>query len=201
MTGIPFSTPHPLRRPNQYMNLDKVLKNKTEPFPPLIGYPPILLQIQTSDFRRTMHEDERGHWSELGSIYPDDRHFVVTSQTATIAQFRHLDYGMEHCNLVVKVPMPSDFLDPALQIVNPSTIDVWLLDYTDELTPYTIWKNAPRRKELFATLTLSVEGEATSSEFRCPSGSFSTFEFACSGSYNKPCFVDFWQSKEAPYGG
>ncbi|KAG6826139.1 hypothetical protein H0H92_000994 [Tricholoma furcatifolium] len=190
---------HPLRRPSQYMNLDKVLKNHTNPFPSIIGFPPVLLQIQVSDDKRVMHEDERGHPSLVGTIYPDDRHFVVTPQTATVAQFRHLDYGFEFCKLAVKIPVPSPSLNPAIQIIDPTTIDIWSLDSPDELTPYTVWNNAPARRNLFASLTVSATGEAVSTEFRCISGAFSTFEFACSHAHG-PCHIDFWQDKELPYG-
>ncbi|KAF8055312.1 hypothetical protein FPV67DRAFT_854273 [Lyophyllum atratum] len=190
----------PLRRPNQYMNIDKVLLNHTEPFPPIVGFPPVVLQIQRSDPKRTMHEDERGHPSPVGTIYPDDRHFVVSTEMSTVAQFRHLDYGMERCRLLVKVPMPSDILDTAIQITDRSMIDVWTLDSPDELTPYTIWEHAPARKAHFTTLTISERGEASSPEYRCPSGLFSTFEFVCSDT-GKPCHVDFWQNKEKPHGG
>ncbi|KAG6810539.1 hypothetical protein H0H92_011426 [Tricholoma furcatifolium] len=182
------------------MNLEKVLNNRTEPFPSIVGFPVALLQIQVSDPKRAMHEDERGHPSLLGTIYPDDRHFVVTAQTATIAQFRHLDYGFERCKLVVKIPVPSSLLDPAVQVTDLSMINVWSLDSPDELTPYTIWNNAPPRKGLFTTLTVSATGEAVSPEFHCTSGAFSTLEFECVHAHG-PCHVDFWQDKELPYGG
>ncbi|KAG6848397.1 hypothetical protein H0H93_000549 [Arthromyces matolae] len=192
---------HPLRRPNQYMNLDSALslRNHSEPIPPIVGFPPVLLQIQVSDPKRVMREDERGHSSSVGTIYPDDRHFVVTPQIATVAQFRHLDYGMEFCKLVLKIPVPSPSLDPSVEIIDPTTIDIWSLDSPDELTPYTVWNTAPARKSLFATFNVSATEEAVSTEFRCMSGAFSTLEFVCSDAH-APCHIDFWQDKEIPYG-
>ncbi|KAF9467900.1 hypothetical protein BDZ94DRAFT_1305076 [Collybia nuda] len=202
INNVPRVPPNkPMRRPNQYMGLDKVFagRNHTEPFPPLVGFPSVLMQIKRSDPKREMREDERGHRSPVGFIYPDDRHFIVSSETSTIAQFRHLDYGMERCQLVIKIPKPTDILDPAIQLPGPSVIDIWTLDSPDELSPYTIWDYAPIRKSLFVSLNISEAGEATSPRFLCPSGLFSTFEFVCSGAQS--CLVDFWQNKEAPHGG
>lgn len=71
-----------MRRPNQYMNLDKVFANynHTKPFSPQVGFPLVLMQIGSSDPKRAMREDERGHGSPVGFIYPDDRHFIASSE-------------------------------------------------------------------------------------------------------------------------
>ena len=69
----------PLRRPNPYPNLDSVFRNATyDPFPPIVSLSQLLLQVHTSDPERKLHEKTREHYTTLGVVYPDDRHFIVT---------------------------------------------------------------------------------------------------------------------------
>ncbi|KAI0945778.1 hypothetical protein AcW1_001920 [Taiwanofungus camphoratus] len=193
----------PLRRPSMYINLDKILKDVNDTFPPITNFPPVVLQISTSDPRRKMTEDHRQWRSAQGTIYPDDRHILVSAETSTVVQFRNLDYMMERCVLTASLPRHTEPSDPATTLYEPSRVDVWLLDTTTEISPYIVgaWERAPKRRGLLTTLTFSKEGPSTSEEFHCPSGEFTALEFACAPS--KPsCSVDFWQDQRAiPRGG
>ncbi|TFK40270.1 hypothetical protein BDQ12DRAFT_734275 [Crucibulum laeve] len=193
----------PLRRPNQYVNLDRVFKNgsHTTPFPPIMHFPSVVLQIQTKDSKRRIHEEERGWRSVLGTVYPDDRHIIVSPETSTVVQLRHIDYGMEHCILNVSVPKPAKNRDPAIRMTLPSVVDIWGLDTELELSPHILWDYAPPRRTLLGSLTVSLDKEASLPEFFCRSGEFSTLEFACPPASSENCYVDFWQNKESPYGG
>lgn len=70
----------PLRRPSMYINLDKILKDVNDTLPPITNFPPVVLQISTSDPRRKMTEDHRQWRSAQGTIYPDDRHILVSAE-------------------------------------------------------------------------------------------------------------------------
>ncbi|KAL6299315.1 hypothetical protein BKA93DRAFT_829974 [Sparassis latifolia] len=192
-----------LRRPNPYVNLDKVLQNVTYTFPPIVNFPPLVLQISTSDRHRTMREDSRQWHSRLGTVYPHDRHITVSHETSTILQFRNLDYAMERCVLTLTLPLKTDVLDPAISIHDPSILDVWVLNASLELSPHITgtWKHAPARRSLLATFAVSLDNLSLSGEFHCPSEEFTTLELACSSTVSA-CRVDFWQNlRLVPIGG
>ncbi|PCH44639.1 hypothetical protein WOLCODRAFT_139119 [Wolfiporia cocos MD-104 SS10] len=191
----------PLRRPNPYINLDKVLKDSNETFPPIVNFPPIVLQTAASGPRRTMREDHRQQRTKYGTVYPDERHILITSETSTIVQFRNIDYAMERCVLTLSLPPSVSLPDVPIKFSDPSTVDVWFLDTTSEISPYvsSTWEYAPSRLELLSTLEFSRGGPTNSTEFRCPSNEFTTFELVCT---IPGCEVDFWQDRTVtPKGG
>ncbi|KAF4604705.1 hypothetical protein EYR40_003483 [Pleurotus pulmonarius] len=79
--GIAHASPGELqRRPSTYMNLDKLPMNDSQPFfHPIHSFAHVLLQIDTSDPQRKLHENFRKYNSPQGEIYPDDRYFLVSS--------------------------------------------------------------------------------------------------------------------------
>lgn len=75
------------RRPNPYINLDKIPHNGSQlPFPPLYTYSQLLLQVSLFDSSRTLHEDHRSYRTHEGMVFPDDRHFVVSAEVCTYRQ-------------------------------------------------------------------------------------------------------------------
>ncbi|KAI0318248.1 hypothetical protein OF83DRAFT_1242529 [Amylostereum chailletii] len=193
----------PLRRPSQYIHMQSILQSSNFTYPPITNFPPIVMQIDTADKQRAMHQDERGWYPSPGSIYPDDRHIVISREHSSVAQFRHLDFGMERCVLTASLPFKTDTFDPTISLTSPSTIDVWILDQPHELSPYTpgTWDRAAKRTRKLATLTFSSDAQTSSDAFRCPSAEFSTFELACAES-QPDCRVDFWQDQRIlPVGG
>ena len=95
----------PLRRPNPYPNLDSVFRNAAhDPFPPIVSLSQLLLQVYTSDSQRVLHEETREHYTTLGVVYPDDRHFIVTPNVRprclllqALLQLRTTDY--DYCSI------------------------------------------------------------------------------------------------------
>ncbi|KAF7436261.1 hypothetical protein PC9H_003090 [Pleurotus ostreatus] len=167
-TGAPL-----LRRPGTYMNLDKLPVNDSQPhFHPIHSFAHILLQIDTSDPQRKLHENYRKYDSPQGEIYPDDRYFLVSSSTSTIIQFRNLDFRMEKCVLDPTIPShnvtsPDSGFEPSVRVDASSIVDVWMLDNTQELSRHTQWTYAPRRKTCFRSISLRGEGSRRI-EFFCP---------------------------------
>ncbi|EMD39079.1 hypothetical protein CERSUDRAFT_47452 [Gelatoporia subvermispora B] len=162
-----------------------------------MNFPPVVLQVRTSDSSRKMYEDERSWYLYQGSVYPDDRHVVVSHEVSTIVQFRNIDFRMERCTLVVSIPVHTDTFDPAVKLQSPSAVDVWILDASAELSPRNSgkWGLAPGRRTLFTTLSFDAMENNTSSEFYCPSGEFTTLELTCSRDKFSNCEVDFWQER------
>ena len=209
------------RRPNPYLYLDKILATTTQTFPPITNFPPVVLQFDNANPKRPMREEERGRLTEFGTVYPDDRHILITNkvrrfnqsdlvaddltmgQVSTVVQFRHLDYAMERCVLNITIPQPDGHFDPAVKLTNPSMIDVWVLDSLTEFSRYITGSmgNAPSRRELLTTLIVFWSESSHSSAFHCESGEFTTLELVCAPS-DPHCSVDFWQDQRAkPIGG
>ncbi|KAJ7587158.1 hypothetical protein C8J56DRAFT_786960 [Mycena floridula] len=182
----------PLRRPSPYINLNRVpINSSSAPLPSIFSFAHVVLQFQNSDPLRALKEDSRWYPSDVGEIYPDDRHFLVSEQISTVMQFRNLDYGMEKCHLNPTVPdANSTSFQSSIDIDLLSEIDVWMLDSSQEISKAT--RSSPPRRSHFAKIDFSAAHNYKSIEFRCPSNSFTTFEFTCSSTVSN-CHVEFWQ--------
>jgi hypothetical protein len=221
--GMPVLLQGPvLRRPSHYMNLEKVLRTSNRTFPPITNFPRVVFQIDPADSQRRMTEDDQGWISNIGAVYPDDRHITISSkvhfippgnqtplltsyklQNSTILHFRHLDFAMEECMLMFVLPQRSDSFNPNAELTVPSMVDVWILDSSSEISRhiYSTWKFAPTRLRKLTTLEFSEHNPSSSGNFSCPTNEFTTFELACSP-VTPSCNVDFWQNHEAtPRGG
>ena len=74
-----------MRRPSSYMGLEKVSQDPSrQPFPSIVSHPQVVLQIQTQDPLRTIQEDEHGYYGKEGGMFPDDRHFVLSSRVCRV---------------------------------------------------------------------------------------------------------------------
>lgn len=72
----------PPLRPNPYVYLNKILRNTTTTFPPIINYPQVVLQIDNADGSRIMRESERGRPTVFGTVYPDDRRILISDSVS-----------------------------------------------------------------------------------------------------------------------
>ncbi|TFK96613.1 hypothetical protein BDV98DRAFT_555040 [Pterulicium gracile] len=190
------------------MNLERVYQKGSSPahpkFPSFYTFPHVVMQIDAADPKRAfLPEKHRSYSSEQGFIYSDDRFFEASAKRSTIVQFRNQDFGMENCTLQPTIPLDSsttDF-DPAAQFLLSSTIDIWMLDNSREISRHDLWDRAPPRKHLFTQITIDGKGcKECHLRYPCPSASFSTFEFACS-SESVDCLVNFWQRKRTSPNG
>jgi hypothetical protein len=109
------------------------------------------------------------------------------------------DFDMEHCVLRALISQQSEVLDPAVNITD-SEVNVWMLADSPELRRTISWGQAPPRAQLFTTIRFNSTTDFSSPSFRCPSGEFTTLEFACSLDPG-PCSVDFWQDLSSPSRG
>lgn len=124
-------------------------------------------------------------------------------KTTTVIQFRSLDFGFERCALEAMLPTRTKTLDPGVIVQSGSndSIEIWELNSVGEISLYApnSWKFAPPRRRVFEQSFFKNNETWTSQEFDCPSGSFFTFEVACSQKTPK-CHVEFWQDRESPNG-
>ncbi|RXW12898.1 hypothetical protein EST38_g12955 [Candolleomyces aberdarensis] len=131
-----------------------------------------------------------------GVAFPDDRHFIVNPEFSTIVQLKSLDWGMERCVLNAVLPTKTKELDPAIHMNGTNVLDIWALDFDEEISfhdPRT-WSKAPKRRSHFAQFVFPLSTVWSSAEFRCPSLTWNTFEFACAP-MTAACQVEFWQDR------
>ncbi|KZV95268.1 hypothetical protein EXIGLDRAFT_834421 [Exidia glandulosa HHB12029] len=175
-----------LRRPNAYIGLERVHFPSNASFPPILNYPLTTFQLRVGDKARKLMEDTKSERTVEGTVFPEERHTVLSTTVGTVVQFRAMDWGMERCTLNLSIPEGSNFLD------GPS-LNVWMLASDIELRPgISAWGVAPARSKLLASSARL--GQAHTIDFACLSGSFPTLELTCSE--NAPpaeCSVDFWQ--------
>jgi len=168
-----------------------------------MSFAQVVLQADVLGPKRALSEDERGYYSVEGSIYPDDRHILVSPSVSTIVQFRNLDYGLERCALIVVVPSVAMSHNSATRLhpADGVTLDIWELDAEEEFTPFRprTWSVAPKRRALHKSIVLHENSSMELDKFFCPSGHFSTFEVSCTTGLQ--CLVDFWQVKGYPLNG
>ncbi|KAK0235553.1 hypothetical protein EDD85DRAFT_78212 [Armillaria nabsnona] len=204
-SGEQFSGQNPPNRhPNQYINFDSVFRDRPvkeiSHERTIVNFPDVVALVYETDATRHVYEDTSRQWrATLGTVFPDDRHIIVSAAVSTVVQFFHLDYGMENCSLMLSVPPPSHGFDPEVIIQEGSSIDVWLLESTwsERLVRVAAGEVAPQRKTLVATIqTEGNQTVATVENFLCPSGDLTLFEIACAKSSNGPCHLEFWQNGE-----
>ncbi|KAK0185497.1 hypothetical protein F5146DRAFT_1143965 [Armillaria mellea] len=190
-------------QPSQYIHLDSVFQNSHDRnashHTPIMNFPDIVAQIEAHSPSRLVQEDTSRQWrTNLGTVFPDDRHLIISSETSTVLQFFHLDYGMEYCSLKLSIPQPSNGFDPEAKIENETVVDVWLLqsNWSNRLIRASSGEIAPKRKILVASVPIRFGDHFTTDRFHCSSGGLSLFELSCSPSSTGPCHVDFWQSGE-----
>lgn len=198
----------PLPRPNQFIGLDTINMSLYHDYSPepIVNHAPILTQINSASANFVFPDDLRRHFTFVGTVYPEDRHFFVNESTSTVAQFRVLDYAMENCQVVVNIPPRSHLASRTVRhktfniSPNPVVIEVWRLG----ADPYQFldvralsWKTRPMRvgRSPIANLVVGEDARAASDIFHCQSDSVQTFEFACT---SLMCHLDFWQDRFEP---
>ncbi|KAJ7239570.1 hypothetical protein B0H12DRAFT_1326607 [Mycena haematopus] len=192
------SSPAKLTYPNPYIGLEKAVLVDPAPAAPIVNFPLLLAQINSSD--PTAAYVQRPHWnSYFGMIYPEDREFLVNPVVSTIAQFRTLDFGMERCVATLEIPSPDEMLDMPGKTISssdaPFTLDVWTLDAEDRIDPHSLtWTTRPRRIDLLTTMVVHQGYNLLHSlPFPCLARTFLAFEIQCSA-----CNLHFRQDKKPP---
>ena len=101
---------------------------------------------------------------------------------------------MERCSLRFVLPRPADF-NGVVVPDHPVLVDVWRVDASRPLNKHTLsWAERPPRVALLGPLLVRPNGTVESGEFRCPSGTYQTFELACAEGAGSDCLVDFVQN-------
>ncbi|THV07093.1 hypothetical protein K435DRAFT_788864 [Dendrothele bispora CBS 962.96] len=187
-----------LRRPSQSIGLQSIHRNKTASRATTI-YPYILSPINENDPTVVYGNDPKGYLHPLvGTISPEDRQMRASNTFSTVAQFRVMDFGMEICELQIRIPANQSTDEESFEIASQGLV-IYRLDQATSLYADTLsYASRPSRLEKFADVRLDYGMEWTH-RFACTMDEILTFEVACPISA-KPgeCEVNWWQNREKP---
>jgi hypothetical protein len=118
---------------------------------------------------------------------------------STFVQFRALDYGMESCSLVLRIPEYGS--DGAMEIAHVgSTIDVWSLGVNSSSKVDLLklsYSTLPRRVSKVGSFTPRYNATERLPSFACESGTYHAFLLTCpEGAGKEDCWVDVISTKE-----
>lgn len=104
-------------------------------------------------------------------------------QIHTIAQFRVIDYGMERCQLAIRLPprdiaLPEPFVFPSG--INSLHLNVCKLDAPDLIDVFKLSRSTqPKCTEEPTTVVVTPGGEAKLPEFPCKWSEHHAYEISC----------------------
>ncbi|THU78138.1 hypothetical protein K435DRAFT_737865 [Dendrothele bispora CBS 962.96] len=196
---------HPIPLRNTYIGFDKLYSDLNRPkvpqHAPVINLPRASAQISSAEPTKVFPQ-----WTEFivesnGLVPRYAINLHATTQISTIVQFRVIDYGMEDCELVLKVPPNSQpnstkWVSTDFRSEKVAQVDVWSLSTEVQLDFRSLsWTTRPKRSSHVGRLDGSTGNNQIISRFHCPWGSYHTFEFSCDTS---DCGIDVTNfSKEA----
>ncbi|PCH43212.1 hypothetical protein WOLCODRAFT_74617, partial [Wolfiporia cocos MD-104 SS10] len=198
-----------LRLGNPYIGLDALYKsgyraNTSGPVDNrLINRPRVVAPVYMDRPNKPTADDELIAYREYGTFSPHERHFQVDSSTATILQFRVIDFGMEDCALTLRLPGHGEVVEGRHPFrINPSSIlEVCRLDISTALDlPLLSWNTKPPCSALHFPSVLATGGQDVEvARFPCEWGSYHSFEVSCDEK-TPGCFVDIWSSQNQTWG-
>ncbi|KAI0340434.1 hypothetical protein BDW22DRAFT_1360395 [Trametopsis cervina] len=194
---------------NSYIGLDELYDPrwnlvKSSHHDPIVLLPRQVGAVFQSDPSRVSPFEEHLTLTPYGLMAIPDRHLQLSSDTRTIYQFRTIDYGMERCQLALRLPAVDDktLLDPYTYRGDNGValIDVCELDTSDMIdVPTLSWSNRPACRQHVGTFAARPDSEVTLSEFPCKRDSVLSYELSCAPQ-NTDCLIDVWSSQNQTWG-
>jgi len=183
-----------LRRPSQFIGLDKIHRNvtQTSDTKSFVNFPMFMAHIDASQPYK-VSKPRKGVQTSIGTVYPELSNMLASSSVSTILQFRALDYGMELCELGITIPMT----DNAHPLVLPSSpIRIYNIDHKKPLYADSLsYNNRPRRGELIGEPFLE-RNSTWNHTFTCLRDEIYTFEVACKDFQTGECILKWTQDKD-----
>ncbi|KAI0824447.1 hypothetical protein BC628DRAFT_1411041 [Trametes gibbosa] len=170
---------------------------------PILNVPRVVAQVFTDRPNELAPVGEHDVFTKaFGTLSPHEKHLHVAIDTHTIAQFRTVDFGMEDCALVIRLPGNNDRIESTepFRLNANSSFDVFRLDAPKALDVRTLsYVTRPRVREKVATVTPRAGEETQLTRFPCAWSTLHTFEIACAGE-DEACLVDVWSSQNTTWG-
>ncbi|KAI0077305.1 hypothetical protein K474DRAFT_1596395, partial [Panus rudis PR-1116 ss-1] len=192
---------------NTYVGLEELYAEgvvKSSRYEPLINRPRVIAQVTSVEPNKIYPVDQLRKLSDVGRLSPPDFHLQVSPNTSTISQFRVLDFGMERCQLAIRLPAANATLEYPFAFQSGAEGDV-RLDIcklqTDPKRPLDArklsWRSKPRCAKKVGTLVVRPGAEATLAEFSCRWGEHHAFEVTCA---DPECLLDVRGTQFEPWG-
>ncbi|KAF8142290.1 hypothetical protein K438DRAFT_1878328 [Mycena galopus ATCC 62051] len=149
--------------------------HKSTNIQPIVNLPKVLQVIDSSQPSQVFPQ-----WSEIwatphGIVPINDRSLLVTDTASTVAQFRVLDFGMEHCVVTFTIPFQNH-----TKHTKETFLDVWLLNANGKLNFQELsWKTKPKRDRHLGHFSTTFASTQELTGFPCVSGTYLTIELAC----------------------
>ncbi|KAJ7578714.1 hypothetical protein C8J56DRAFT_868963 [Mycena floridula] len=178
-----------LRRPSQYIRFNEVSRPAVPVPKTFDNFPFLIGPLDSTTPKAALNDDPRRYMSHIGTLSPEVRNVVVTNTVSTLAQFRAIDYGMEVCEMHLRLPKaPSG-------VKHSSTVTVYRLEATVPLNAKHIsFQSKPKRVTKIADVEASVSEEVHwHRKFSCVTEEILTFEIACSEVIGSRCALEWWQ--------
>jgi len=191
--------PAKLETPSTYINFDLLYDNGTKTnshFIPIQALPRALAQVSSREPAKIYPQWPVSFLAQYGSVPYNDRRLLVDPEISTFVQFRALDYGMENCSLVLRIPqIDSDAMEVARI---GSTIDIWSLEVNSKIDLLKLSFNTlPRRVSKVGVFTPRYNTTEKLPSFTCPSGTYHAFLLTCpDGARKEDCSVDVTSTRE-----
>ncbi|KAJ7124101.1 hypothetical protein C8R43DRAFT_1076087 [Mycena crocata] len=192
--------PQKLIFPNSYIGLENAILRDTAPLKPIINFPLLIAQINSSE-PSAVYLQQSHSLTSFGMVYPEDREFIVDSEVSTIAQFRALDFGLEQCIATLEIPSPVAIQNKSGKSILSSNdgcaLGIWYLDAPESIQLDALsWAVRPRRLNQLTTFIVHQGHNLLESPpFACMSRTLFAFELE----YSSPgCYLYFRQDKRTP---
>ncbi|KIP04046.1 hypothetical protein PHLGIDRAFT_15474 [Phlebiopsis gigantea 11061_1 CR5-6] len=171
---------------------------------PVLNKPRVVGQVYPADPHRKAPQDEHLTLTPYGRMAIPDRHLQVSSKAQTIYQFRVVDFGMERCQLRLKLPALDAPLPDPFHFAGDAgvaLVDVYEAPVLDRLMDLSTlsWARKPPFRAYVGTFAATPEREVTLPEFPCKWGEVRTFKMSCAPQ-NPDCVVDVWSSQNTTWG-
>lgn len=206
--------------PDPYVGLAELYKvggTNTSSIEPILNKARIATQVYRDKPSLPGSRGEHDVDTPSGRLSPREKHLQVNDEvcvvviaihevlrrlckTNTILQFRTIDFGMEECSLVLRLPderlAEADGISYTMS--DPLSLNVCAMDVAKLLDVKQVtWRSRPQCSEHITTVGVIPGEEVELSRFPCAWGTFHTFEVSCA---EPGCSVDVWSSASAAWG-
>ncbi|EMD31803.1 hypothetical protein CERSUDRAFT_88672, partial [Gelatoporia subvermispora B] len=189
---------------NPYVGLEDLYRSgkaNASRIEPILNTPRVITQVYRDRPDGPAPIGEHDFLNQYGTLAPNEKHLHVDPATHTIAQFRTVDFGMEECSLIFRLPRvdePLEGKDPFMMEAS-SVFAVYRLDVAEPLDVRTLsWRTHPARSSKVGALSPKAGEETEVARFPCEWASLHTFEVACA--IGSQCLLDVWSSQNRTWG-
>ncbi|KAF9476012.1 hypothetical protein BDN70DRAFT_863897 [Pholiota conissans] len=195
---------------NPYVGLDALYgsqKINASHYAPLVNEPRLAVQVSPAYPNKVFPIDAHRWLSDFGLLSPPDRRFKVSNNKEapvhTIVQFNVLDYGMEYCSLIIRLPrrentLPHPFTVPTTSNAVPLRICEVAAERPLKQSLIS-WSTRPSCLRDLGIVKARIGDEVELERFVCKIGTFLGYQISCADS-SLQCDIDVWTNQNETWG-